>query len=256
LIASGDIKMSRKRLNVDWGSVDEIADLNPYLIQYRKYLMDFGLRKSTIESYVILVRSYLAYSKTNRPATDDFAEFRDYLHGKNLSRSTLNNYSFAIKKYHEMWGEKIEYHFLQRNDEIPYYFDEDDVLHIFSVMANIKHLAMFQTLFYGCLRASELCNLDDGDVDLNNLKLRVREGKGGRDGIVLINSTCAHTLQRYLKIRPPWKLMDSDQFFIPITATGGPSVVFLTYSSTTKKRQALGRKALCMYSHDIHQPRL
>ncbi|MGD0953433.1 MAG: hypothetical protein ABR985_13755 [Methanotrichaceae archaeon] len=56
--------------------------------------------------------------------------------------------------------------FLQRKDEIPYYFDEDDVLHIFSVIANIKHLAMFQTLFYGCLRATELCNLDDEDVDL------------------------------------------------------------------------------------------
>ena len=40
------------------------------------------------------------------------------------------------------------------------------MLHIFSVIANIKHLAMFQTLFYGCLRATELCNLDDEDVDL------------------------------------------------------------------------------------------
>lgn len=41
------------------------------------------------------------YSKTNRPTTKDFAEFRDALYGKNLPRSTLNNYSFAIKKYHE-----------------------------------------------------------------------------------------------------------------------------------------------------------
>lgn len=65
-----------------------------------------------------------------------------------------------------MWGQANRVSFLQRKDEIPYYFDEDDVLHIFSVIANIKHLAMFQTLFYGCLRATELCNLDDEDVDL------------------------------------------------------------------------------------------
>ena len=52
------------------------------------------------------------------------------------------------------------------------------MLHIFSVIANIKHLAMFQTLFYGCLRATELCNLDDEDVDLiilNSESVRVME---------------------------------------------------------------------------------
>jgi integrase/recombinase XerD len=112
------------------------------------------------------------------------------------------NYSFAAKKYHEMWGEKIEYAFLKRNDEIPYYFDEEDVLRVFSVIHNIKHLAMIQTLFYGCLRATELCNLDDNDVDLKTLTIRVREGKGGRDGIVLINSECASLLKRYLSVRP------------------------------------------------------
>lgn len=205
--------MSKKRLDVDWGSEDGVIDFNPYLIQYRKHLIDIGFRKSTIESYVCLVRSYLKYSKTNRPTAKDFTEFRDSLHGKNLARSTLNNYSFAIKKYHEMWGEQIEYPFLQRNDEIPYYFDEEDVLRIFSVITNIKHLAMFQTLFYGCLRATELCNLDDEDVDLDSLKLRVREGKGGRDGIVLINNTCAHTLQRYLKVRPQFEINGRQPLF-------------------------------------------
>jgi hypothetical protein len=45
---------------------------------------------------------------------------------------------FAIKKYHEMWGEQIEYTFWKRNDEIPYYFNEKDVLGIFSIIRNIK----------------------------------------------------------------------------------------------------------------------
>jgi integrase/recombinase XerD len=112
-----------------------------------------------------------------------------------------------------MWGEQIEYPFLQRNDEIPYYFDEEDVMRIFSVIANIKHLAMFQTLFYGCLRATKLCNLDDEDVDLNRLKLRVRQGKGGRDGIVLISNTCANTLQQYLKVRPRFEINGRQPLF-------------------------------------------
>ena len=101
-----------------------------------------------------------------------------------------------------MWGEKIEYTFLKRNDEIPYYFDEEDVLRIFSVIYNIKHFAMLQTIFYCCLRASELCNLDDSDIDMKSLTLRVREGKGGRDGIVFMNNECAAIIKRYLLIRP------------------------------------------------------
>jgi len=43
---------------------------------------------------------------------------------------------------------------------------------------------MLQTLFYGCLMASELCNLDDCDLDLKSLTIRVREGKRGKAGIV------------------------------------------------------------------------
>jgi integrase/recombinase XerD len=194
--------MSRKRLNVDWGQVDEVLDLNPYLKRYKSSLIDIGLRDSTVESYVWLVRAYLKYSKTNRPKTSDFTDFREMLHKKNLSRSTINNYSFAIKKYHEMWDEHIEYPFLKRNDEIPYYFDDEDVLRIFSVINNIKHLAMLQTIFYACLRASELCNLDDCDVDMKALTLRVREGKGGKDGIAFINNECAAIIKRYLLVRP------------------------------------------------------
>ena len=194
--------MSRKRLNVDWGQAEGVLDLNPYLKRYESHLIDIGLRNSTVESYVLLVRSYLKYSKTNRPTTSDFADFRETLHKKNLSRSTINNYSFAIKKYHKIWGELIEYPFLKRNDEIPYYFDDEDVLRIFSVMHNIKHLARFQTIFYGCLRASELCNLDDSDIDMKALNLRVREGKGGKDGIVFIRNECAATIKRYLSVRP------------------------------------------------------
>ena len=194
--------MSRKRMNVDWGQVEGVLDLNPYLERFKRHLIDIGLRDSTIESYVWLVKSYLEYADTNRPTTTDFEAFRETLHEKNLSRSTINNYSFAIKKYHEMWGESIDYPFLKRNDEIPYYFDEEDVLRIFSVIHNIKHLAMLHTIFYGCLRASELCNLDDSDIDMKTLTLRVRERKGERDGMVFINNECVSMLKRYLLVRP------------------------------------------------------
>lgn len=44
--------------------------------------------------------------------------------------------------------------------------------------------------------------LEDKDVDLKNLTIRVRHGKGDKEGIVLITPNCAKTLGKYLEVRP------------------------------------------------------
>jgi integrase/recombinase XerD len=199
----GDIIMSKKRLNIDWSSPEEIGDLDPVLRRFWNYLRDKGFRDSTIGPYVGAIRRYLEYTKVEKPSIEDANKYRQTLFDRNLARSTINNYSFAIANYHKMIGGSVKLPFLKRNDEIPYYFDQDDILRIFSTCGNIKHLAMLKTLFYGSLRASELCNLDDSDVDLKGLILRVRNGKGGKDGMVLISNDCACILKKYLAMRPP-----------------------------------------------------
>jgi len=112
-----------------------------------------------------------------------------------------------------MLGETIEFKRLEPNNEIPYYFERDDIIKIFSVISNIKHLAMLQTAFFAALRASELCNLDVSDIDLKNLTIRVNAGKRGKDGICLINGECATTLRRYLDQRPEFKINGLDPLF-------------------------------------------
>jgi integrase/recombinase XerD len=97
----------------------------------------------------------------------------------------LNQYAYAVKAYHDMLGDPIAIKRLDPKNQIPYYFTSEDVENIFSVCNDLKHLAMLQTLFYGCLRAMELCNLDDDDLDLRRLILHVRQGKGGNYGICL-----------------------------------------------------------------------
>jgi integrase/recombinase XerD len=165
----GEIKMSKKRLNIDWGRRDGIGDLSPALKRFGNYIRDRGFRDATVEPYVGGVRRYLEFAKTDQPSAEDADRFRQMLLDKNLARSTINNCSFAIAHYHNMLCNPVDLPFLKRNDEIPYYFDQDDILRIFSVCNNIKHLAMLKTLFYACLRAFELCNLNDSDVDLKAL---------------------------------------------------------------------------------------
>ncbi|MEM0498794.1 MAG: tyrosine-type recombinase/integrase, partial [Methanothrix sp.] len=194
--------MSRKRLDVSWKREVQTEDFKPALKRYTRYLEESGLRESTISSYVVRVGKFLEFARTDEPDADDFAAFQETLHEKRLSRSSINNYCFAIQRYYEMRGKAVSFKFIRPANTIPYFFDENDIARIFSACTNLKHLAMLQTLFYGCLRASELCNLDDCDLDLQALTLRV-EGKGGKEAIVYITDDCAKTLRRYLEVRPP-----------------------------------------------------
>lgn len=192
----------KRRLEINWKR-DTSGDFSVSLQRYKRYLKDIGFRESTIDSYVGQVGRYLKFAGTDKPPIESATQFRQILHEKRLSRSSINNYSFSIAKYHEMLGERVSLPFLKRNDELPYYFDEDDVRNIFDTCTNLKHYAMLQTVFYGCLRASELCNLDDQDLDLKTSTLHIREGKGGRDGIAYVSNDCAKTLKKYLEVRPP-----------------------------------------------------
>jgi hypothetical protein len=76
-----------------------------------------------------------------------------------MKRCTLNQYAYASRAYHEMIGTPITIHRLEPNNQIPFYFTEEDIAKIFNVINNIKHLAMLQTLFYACLPANELMHI-------------------------------------------------------------------------------------------------
>lgn len=188
-----------KRLDVSW----DVPTTDIALSRFKRYLEGQGFRDATITNYISVCKIYLEWTGTDEPSVSQAEAFRDSLLERKRARSTINNYSFTVKRYHEMLGEEFSFPFLKRNNQIPHYFDAEDVQRIFDVIDNLKHLALLQTAFYGCLRASEVCNLDDEDLDLSRLRLTIREGKGGQDGIAYIRDEAAKTLRRYLTVRPP-----------------------------------------------------
>lgn len=204
----------RTQLKVNWNREITRTDLEPALRRYVRYIESLGFREQTIEMYTYRVRKYLEFSKTDQPSTEDFNEFRENLHDRKLARSTLNSFGFATKRYHEMVGNPVEFTFLKPNDTIPYFFNEDDIAAIFSVCQNLKHYAMLTTMFYGCLRVSELCSLNDQDIDFEAASIRIREGKGGREAIVPLKDEVAQVLRQYLKVRPSLKIDNEQPLFI------------------------------------------
>jgi integrase/recombinase XerD len=202
------------KLSVNWSRVRDKADLNPALIRYTRYLETKGFKKNTIALYTRLINNYLQQVNTDLPTARDATDFRDALHDRKLSGSAINNYTAAIIKYHAMIDQPVKLPFLKLNNSLPYYFDETDILKIFSVCSNLKHYCMLKVLFFGCLRSGELCNLDVSDYDPNSLTLRLRETKNSSDAIAFINDETAHELNKYLQIKPKVMIDGREPLFI------------------------------------------
>ncbi len=64
-----------------------------------------------------------------------------------------------------------------------------------------RNYAIFATFIYAGLRKQELLHLKYTDVDIENLTLFVRQGKGSKDRIIPISYTLAQSLKKYLDER-------------------------------------------------------
>ena len=101
--------MSKKRLDVSWGRAVGKEDFKPILKRYDRYLEENGIRESTRSSYVFRVGKFLEFAQDDMPLEEEFVRFREILHERKLSRSTINNYCFSIKKYYEMKGKSVHF---------------------------------------------------------------------------------------------------------------------------------------------------
>lgn len=204
-----------EKLKIDWNKASRF-DINPVLLKYENYLRSNGYSPTSIDRYRNLIKIYLCATKKIKPNVDDAVEFRSYLLKSNRKKSTINLYSASIKQFHKMHGEYINLPYLPVNNKLPYYLTSDDVLSILSIVKNIKHYAMISLSFYCMLRASELINLNDEDINLKDLTIRIKNGKGGKSAILPMNADCADVLRQYLGIRPKVVLKDGS---IPLFPT-------------------------------------
>lgn len=64
-----------------------------------------------------------------------------------------------------------------------------------------RNHAIFSTFIFAGLRKKELLSLKYTDVDIDNLSIFVRQGKGAKDRVIPMSFTLAQTLKKYLEER-------------------------------------------------------
>ena len=79
----------------------------------------------------------------------------------------------------------LDLHFAKQPQSLPVVLSREEINKIIDSIRNVKHRTLI-TLAYGAgLRVSEVINLRVGDIDLPNLQVLVKHGKGDKDRITV-----------------------------------------------------------------------
>ncbi|WP_107038546.1 tyrosine-type recombinase/integrase [Brumimicrobium mesophilum] len=138
-------------------------------------------------------------------------EFKVYLHDLifNQKRSTsfINQHISAFKIFYSDilkndW-ERIKIKRPKKVQKLPVVLSMDEVERLISVIINIKHRAMVMLLYSAGLRRSELLQIKPSDIDSENMKIHVRQGKGKKDRFTILSSKCLELLRLHYKLNRP-----------------------------------------------------
>lgn len=135
-------------------------------------------------------RSIEAYSRCVEEIGDkDLMQFLDKLAQEGKSSFTINQYHAAYKLYakeilHKTWN--VPFPYAKRHQKLPVVLSREDIRKIIGVTKNNKHRLIISLAYGTGLRVSEIINLRVEDVDIKELSVVVREGKGGKDRISIL----------------------------------------------------------------------
>jgi integrase len=93
----------------------------------------------------------------------------------------------------------------KKGRKLPRILTADDFRRFYQVVdqANdVQHVLMLRLVFYTAVRVGELCKIEVADVDLENCKIFISEGKGSKDRYVLFGKTFATALRTHIAAHP------------------------------------------------------
>lgn len=232
----------RKSVELENGVVFyEIEDFKYYLSD-NKRLSDNSVEAyiSDLNQYGIFLRTYQNVYDVRDITDEQIKKYLLSLKRRNLSNKSISRKLTAIKDFHKFLIEnyddipqnpakEIETPKIEKSLPVVLSVDEVNKM-IDSIDTNEplgKRNKAIMELLYGCgLRVSELCDLETSNIHLNHKYINVI-GKGNKERIVPMNSSCADALKTYI-----------EQERMKIT-TSFKKYLFLNYQGNQISRQSI-----------------
>lgn len=169
-----------------------------------------GLRPATQAEYLRVATRFAQYFMRS-PAEMGIAEVRTFLLQfveKGRSTSTQKVYLGALRFLYKVTLERPdELKGLvgpRRRQRLPEVLSGSEVQAILGAVGSPRYRAVLMTIYAAGLRVGEACHLRVADILSDRGLIFVRDGKGGRDRVVMLSSRLLTELRAYWElVRPP-----------------------------------------------------
>ncbi len=193
------------------GIVTNIISALP--LKYTEFIESLKLRKyspRTVKIYTAAIKSVHQWLQDNYHGTLDnltgelaYRYFLYLIDTVRASYSTVRIHRFAVSYYFaEVLKRPIDLTFMnnmKKNRHLPTVLTRNEIVKILKQITNIKHRLMISLLYSSGLRVSEVVNIRVGHVSLENLTLRVCQGKGKKDRLTIISENLRDHLEEFME---------------------------------------------------------
>lgn len=170
-----------------------------------------GMSEHTVKEYRDKARVFLRYfGKPVEELTE--SDFRIYLEhldrDTKLAPASINNHNSALRFFFEVTLEQtLCYRRLPRKKDpikVPTAFTRQEILWLMAAIDDdLRYKAIFSLLYGSGLRLSEVEKLRIKDIDSEQMRLFVYQGKGQRDRWVPLAQSSLDALRTYFKVWKP-----------------------------------------------------
>ena len=184
--------------------------LEQELQNYRRDLALRGYSPRTQSTYYRCLVSFLEYcgEPTEKITKENIKNYLYHLiDGQKLSESSLRQARSAICYFFSQTiGREVEVANIpiqKKKRKLPEVFTVEEVFRIIHSADNLKHKTILMLTYSSGLRVGELVNLKVSDISRDSMRLKVRDGKGGKDRYTLLSEFCLNQLEDYWKTYRP-----------------------------------------------------
>jgi site-specific recombinase XerD len=154
-----------------------------YINQVSRFARHFGRSPEVMGAEEI--RKYQQYLAEEKQVSDGF-------HTQCVSAL---RFLYRVTLQREDLVDRIPYP--RRDHQLPTVLSREEVARLLGVVQNRKHHALLTTAYAAGMRVSELTHLKMEDVDSRRMVIRVRQGKGRKDRMVMLARALLEELRTY-----------------------------------------------------------
>lgn len=178
-----------------------MQDINGIISRMEQDMRLRGFSACTQNNYRRYAQRYLEYCG-GETGEEGIRTYLSYLREeRKLTPGTVNMYNAAIRFLLEVTLDQAVNHKrvprLREQKRLPKVLSQEELRKIFECASPLHNRVIFMTLYGGGLRISEVCSLKVSDIDSEQMRIFIRDGKGGKDRYTLLSQTNLDALRDY-----------------------------------------------------------